>query len=119
MIDGEVTDDGVPVIRFDLAGETFDAVVDTGFNGDLELPLRLRDRLKARFVNSIISILAAGQTVVEDVYSVEAPFDGQDVEAEASFSDCDDILIGTRLLRKHFLEIDFVNQTVRLERPNS
>jgi clan AA aspartic protease len=116
MIDGEVTDDGVPIIRIELAGETFEAVIDTGFNGDLELPLRLREPLKARFVNSIVSNLAAGQTVVEDVYSVEVPFDGRIVKAEVSFAYASEILIGTRLLRRHHLEIDFVKQTVRLER---
>jgi clan AA aspartic protease len=119
MIDGEVTDDGVPAIRLDLAGVSFDAIVDTGFNGDLELPLRLRERLKAHFVNSIVSILAAGQKVVEDVYAVEVPFNGRNIETEISFSDGDDVLIGTRLLREHCLQIDFVQQTVRLERATS
>ena len=119
MIAGEVTDDGVPFIRFELAGEVFVAVIDTGFNGDLELPRKLRDRLNAKFVNSIESVLAAGQSVVEDVYAVMVTFDGRHFQAEVTFSDAGEILIGTRLLRQHFLEVDFVQQTLRLERPQS
>ena len=116
MITGEVTDDTVPLIEFPLAGETYPAVIDTGFNGDLELPASLRDRLPVRFLYSIESILAAGQSIVEDLYAVAVPFDGQMVQAEVTFSGGHDILIGTRLLRGHRLEIDFVRRTVRLER---
>jgi len=36
MIHGTTNDDGVPVIRLVVAGQDWAAVIDTGFNGDLE-----------------------------------------------------------------------------------
>lgn len=35
---GTVTDDGVPIIMLPVAGQMWPGIIDTGFNGDLELP---------------------------------------------------------------------------------
>lgn len=51
MLAGTVTDDGVPVIMLLLAGKMSPGIIDTGFNGDLELPESLRWSLKARFLD--------------------------------------------------------------------
>lgn len=39
MITGRVSNEGVPIIQLAVAGKTWSAVIDTGFNGDLELPV--------------------------------------------------------------------------------
>ena len=57
-----------------------------------------------------------GQTIEEDVYLVEFPFDGQIVQAEATFVLGTQILMGTHLLRDYRLTVDFVGKTVELER---
>lgn len=116
MIRGAVTTDGIPIVELAVGGETFAAIVDTGFNGDLELPGTLRDSLGAQYVARSKSVLAAGQTAEEDVYAVEFPFDGQTVAAYATFVAGDEILIGTRLLREHRLEIDFKSGVLHLTR---
>ncbi len=116
MIRGQVTTDGVPKVLLSVAGKEFTAIVDTGFNGDLELPLTLRDLLDAQFVARSRSLLAAGQTVEEDVYSVEFPFDGRTMEAYATFVSANEILIGTNLLQEHRLEIDFKTRVLFLTR---
>ena len=72
--------------------------------------------LQATRIGPIESILAAGQVVIEDLYAVEILFDGEFVRAEATFVPGDELLIGTGLLRRHRLEIDFPNSTVHLER---
>lgn len=38
MIYGTVSDVGVPTIILPIAGQEWSATIDTGFNGDLELP---------------------------------------------------------------------------------
>ncbi len=38
MIRGTVSADGVPTITVSIAGQDWIAIIDTGFNGDLELP---------------------------------------------------------------------------------
>lgn len=100
---------GTPVIRVEIAGTHYDAVIDTGFNGDLELPEALRKHLNPSFAFQAFSLLAAGVTVEEDVYAVDFPFDGKIVKAVATFVDGSEILIGTHLLRGYRLKISFAS----------
>lgn len=116
MIVGVVRDDGVPVIRLTVAGSTWPAVIDTGFNGYLELPESLRPSVNAQFIGRLESLLAGGQSVVEDNHQVEFPFDGRQMVVEATFSPGDEILIGTGLVMDYRLEISFPQRTVLLER---
>lgn len=116
MIVGIVTDEDVPIITLTVAGRSWSAIIDTGFNGDLELPEILRPFVNPRFICQIHAFLAGGQSIVEDYYYVDFPFDGQTVVAEATFAPGVEILIGTHLLRQHRLEINFVDKTVLLER---
>ena len=110
-----MTEDGVPVIMLPIAGQLWQGTIDTGFNGDLELPAGLRLFVNARFMGRMTSLLASGQHSEEDLYLVEVPFDGQMVHAEATFVPGQEILIGTHLLRSYRLEISFPAQTVLLE----
>src|SRR5262249_52494003 len=71
MISGKVTVDGVPEIILSLAGQEWAAIVDTGFNGSLELPLALHGHVNAELTGSVVSLLAAGQTILEDAYVVD------------------------------------------------
>ena len=105
-----------PRITDDHAGQDWPATIDTGFNGDLELPDALRDILNAHFVGRATVALAGGQSVEEEVYLVDFPFDGRVVQAEATFVSGSRILLGTRLLREYSLQINFVSRTVQLER---
>jgi predicted aspartyl protease len=116
LIEGTVSDDGVPAIDVEVAGESWRAIIDTGFNGELELPERLREHSNARLVGRVTSVLAANQRVEEDVYLVDFPFDGTTVRVQATFVDGDEILMGTRLLRSHCLRINFPAKTVIIER---
>ena len=116
MIVGTVSADGVPTITLSVAGQDWPAVIDTGFNGDLELPETLRGALNARYVGRVTSALAGGQSIEEDVYVVEFPFDGYLVPAEATFVPGSSILTGTHLIREYQLQIDFVHRSVQLAR---
>ncbi len=116
MIVGSVGSDGVPVVTIELDGTIWEATIDTGFNGDLELPKDLRGALKPYYVGRTRFLLAAGQTAEEDTYLVEFPFDGTIVVAEATFTDGPGILVGTKMLRQHRLDIHFPSRSVLLER---
>ena len=116
MIQGVVTDDGTPLVVLTVAGQDWPAVIDTGFNGDLELPEVLRSGVNPRYWAESFSELAAGQHIVEELFLVDFPFDGESIQAETTFARVAEILIGTHLLRSHRLEIHFVNRTVLLER---
>ncbi|MSP41397.1 MAG: hypothetical protein EXR70_23160 [Deltaproteobacteria bacterium] len=116
MIPGVVSVQGLPTIILAIAGRDWPATIDTGFNGDLELPDALREPLDAHFVGRATAALAGGQSVEEDPYLVDFPFDGRIVQAEATFVTGSGILIGTRLLREYSLRINFISRTVELER---
>ena len=117
---GIVSDTGVPIITLSVAGQEWTAPIDTGFNGDIELPEALRNVLNPQYVGKVTSALVGGQvggqTIEEDVYLVDFPFDGDIIQARATFVIGNEILIGTHLLREYRLQIDFVRQTVILEK---
>ena len=116
MIKGTVTQERVPQIQIPVGARTWPAVIDTGFNGDLELPSELKGEVQSQFVGVVESSLAAGQTVVENCYLVEFTFDGKTRNIEATFVDTDEILVGTGMLMNHHLSINFPAGTIVLNR---
>lgn len=116
MIRGFVSADGVPTITLSIVGRDWTAIIDTGFNGDVELPEGLRDSLNAWYVGRVTSALAGGQTIEENVYLVDFPFDNQMIQVEATFVPGSQILMGTRLLQEYRLQINFVSKHIQLER---
>jgi predicted aspartyl protease len=119
LVLGHVDRDGKPIVLLDIGGRAWPSLIDTGFNGALELPEALRPLVKPRFQGTVYSILAGGQSLLEESYLVDFPFDGETVTAEAVFAPgTSEILLGTLLLDRHRLEIDFVARTVRIERVN-
>ncbi len=99
----------------EVGDQRWQAIIDTGFNGELELPERLRSHVNTRFVGRATSLLAVNQRIEEEVFLVDFPFDGRMVRAQATFVDGDEILIGTRMLRDYRLQIDFPARTVCIE----
>jgi predicted aspartyl protease len=116
LIRGAVSADGVPTIEVLVAGQAFAATIDTGFNGDLELPSSLREVLNPQYLGRSMSVLAAGQTIEEDVYRVQFPFDSRRVSAQVTFVPDSEVLIGTHFLRDYRLEVNFQTRIVLLER---
>lgn len=116
MIQGTVTTDGIPTVSLAVAGQMWEATVDTGFNGDLELPEALRAFVSPHFLAPTEWLLAGDQRIVEDTYEVQFPFDGAALAAEATFVPGNTILIGTGLISQYRLTVDFVAETVLLER---
>src|ERR1043165_5642843 len=116
MIEGTVNELGVPVIELKLAGRSWIATIDTGFNGGLELPEELRPLVNPIPAGRATSMLAGGQMITENQYRVTFPFDGKLVKTAATFVAGDGILIGTRLLKPYRLTVDFPERKMWLER---
>jgi predicted aspartyl protease len=119
LIEGVLTADGLPGVEIELANKRWQAIIDTGFNGELELPEELRLHVNAQYVGRVTSLLAANQHVEEDVFLVDFPFDHHVVRVEATFVHCEDILVGTGMLRDYRLLIDFPARTVVIEKASS
>lgn len=116
MIRGTVGPDGLPRITVQVDGKDWPALIDTGFNGDLELPHALGSAVGAQYQGTVYSVVADGRRIFEDSYRVLFPFDGDLLPAAATFAEVQELLIGTRLLRKHVLTINFAERTVVIER---
>jgi len=116
LIVGSVFDEGVPVITLEVAGREWQSVVDTGFNGDLELPAELLPLLHHEYLGRTFSTLAGGQQIEEDAYLVYISFDGEIVPTEVTFAPGEQILVGTNLLQSHRLQVDLPARTVTLQR---
>ena len=104
------------MIEVDVGGQRRQAIIDTGFNGEEELPERLRAHVRAQFVGCAESLLAANQRIEEDIFLVEFPFDSLHLRIEATFVDGNEILIGTGLLKNYRLQIDSPAGTVLIEK---
>ena len=113
---GEVDPRGTPILRLTIAGQEWVAVIDTGFDGELELPDFLAPYFQAGPASPARTTLGAGTVVDENLYLIEFPFDGEVVQAEAAFSPVPEILIGTTMLLNYRLEVNFVARTVVLEK---
>jgi predicted aspartyl protease len=118
VVKGEVTSDGEVVASIEIAGRTRRAVIDTGFTGDLQLPGDLFESLNPTFRGKVESVLANGEIIEKDIFLVDFAFDNQIIVAESSFGTSEVILIGTRLLHSHRLEVNFHVRSVLLERVN-
>lgn len=116
MITGTVTQEGEPVVTISVGGRDWAAIIDTGFNGDLQLPEDCRVSLAVTYAGRATWILANNQRIEEDRYLAEVLFDGQMVPVMVSFAPAVEALIGTHLLRRHRLTIDFDARTVLLEK---
>ena len=116
MITGVITDEDVPFVYFELGSRSWPAIVDTGFNGELELPNSLRPLVNAEYVGRVTSLLAANQRIEEDIFLVDFPFDGRIIRAQATFVDGNEILMGTGMLQEYRLFDDFPAQRVIIEK---
>lgn len=113
---GEISPDGEPILSFNFGGTEWIGVIDTGFTGEVDLPLALHGYFGGTPWGQRQSVLTDGTIVTDDVYVVDFPFDGQLLRVQVSYTPVSALLIGTGLLLDYRLEIDFPAGTVELTR---
>ena len=118
MVHGVVNRHGEPVVSLQLVLRhglrAFPAVIDTGFNGYLSVPERIATRGGWQLLGTEDFEIATGQSVAQRVYLGDVIFDRSHVRVYAVATDATDILIGTRLLARHTLTINFRRKSVTL-----
>jgi clan AA aspartic protease len=102
------------VVCRDGSSHTVSAVIDTGFNGQVNLARRVADvlDLSLTYEGTVEVELADGTMVETDVYSSTIRFDGHELEAEVLLTDAEDTLIGTGLLTAKVLLINFATREI-------
>jgi clan AA aspartic protease len=94
-----------------------EGILDTGFDGFLCLPIPIAVSLGLQLIDVVRSELADG-TVLEDdlVFAGRAEWDGAVKDVEVLLTRAEDVLIGTAFLQEHRVQLDYVANTVRVER---
>jgi len=117
MATGVLTPDGMAVLEIELSGQLLPAVIDTGFEGGLQLPHSWYPRLQPPPYRQVTYQLGGGQILVQHTYLVTFALDGHTQTVETLFADSDEILLGVDAMREYRLVIDFPANSVTLERP--
>lgn len=116
MVTGALRSTGSPVVPIEIAGQTFEAVVDTGFEGSLQLPDLFFSVLNPVYRADQPYQYADGRMGVIPLYDVVVRFDGEDRVLRTQFEvSSDEIILGVDAMKDYRLEINFVARTVLLE----
>jgi clan AA aspartic protease len=111
MLKGRVNRHGEPIVAIQLLLRTrpsaFPAVIDTGFNGYLSVPARLLSHSRWQAIGTEKFEIATGAIVEQGIFLGEIVFDGQRSPVYVVATQAQDILIGTKLLKRKVLSINF------------
>lgn len=119
MIKGYLDQYGQPKIKLITKGLqkqiAIEAVIDTGFNGELCLPTEIAVLLGLELAGREMVELADGSMQTELFFIGKVILEKDEFPVQISLSESDDALLGTGLLKEQKLEIGFASGTVRLE----
>jgi len=99
------------------AGRAIEFVIDTGFDGELLLPLDFAEILKLPLLGERDLLGVGGGTITAFTSIVKINWLGVERTTELILSEGTDQLIGTRLLRGTLLRIDYINNLVEIQKP--
>lgn len=116
MVQGALRPRGTPVVPIEVAGQTYEAILDTGFEGGLQLPDVFQPIVGGNFVVREPIQYADGRIGHVDVFDVVVRFDGEDQVMRTQYADTDELILGVEALKDYRLDINFVTRSVLLER---
>lgn len=90
------------------------AIVDTGFDGHVCLPIRLAVQLGLVLTGEQLIELADGTRRNELVFAARVELFGEEQEVDMMLTASDDALIGTRLLNHYRASIEFPGGEVKI-----
>lgn len=119
MPTGHFRGTGSPMVWLTLAGNAFEAVLDTGFEGGLQLPDAWRPPLLpllTRPHQELTYQMPDGRIAKTYSYWLDVEFGSDALVVETIFMSGDEILLGVDALRDYRLTIDFPAGTVAVDR---
>ncbi|MDP6355829.1 MAG: clan AA aspartic protease [Planctomycetota bacterium] len=114
MVIGAVDSNLQAVVELTLVGPqnqpiNVNAIIDTGFNGFLTLPLAQVRNLECEHIAKAEATLADGSTDAFELFLAEVIWDGRKRVVEADSSE-GELLIGMAMMRGHDLSIRITDQ---------
>jgi clan AA aspartic protease len=95
-----------------IRGETFDCLIDTGFNGGLVLPRSEAARLNLTILGRVPIIGVGRAKLIADIAELEVEWLGGKRAIEVIITDGDESLLGTELLDGTQLLVNYIAYTV-------
>lgn len=92
-----------------------DVILDTGFNGELSLPVELKEKCKIEFVSVKPYELANGEIVEENVYLTELIVNEKSYIVETTLTGSKIALIGMELIRNKIAVFNLKDNTVKVD----
>lgn len=109
-----------PKIRLTVVGarksSLLEAILDTGFDGYLSLPISIAVTLGIELTTIIPVEYADGRRSQELVFSVKIDFDGKEIIVPATLTAGAEALAGTALLATYELRVNFSRQKITLQK---
>lgn len=113
---GYVDEFGQPKVEVTFMGPwgkvITEAIIDTGFNGEVSLPVPIAVRLGLRLKGTQEVMLADGSRKSSLVFAGQIVLDGAPEDTLIFLSDLNEPLLGTQLLGNRLLKIDFSKNEV-------
>jgi clan AA aspartic protease len=116
---GYVDDQFQPKIKIGTKGMRkaveIEAVIDTGFSGDLCLPFAIATQLGLELWGDRLVELADGSVKRDILFLGMAVWDDKDKVVEISLTESEEALVGSGLLEEKRLTIDYADKVVMIE----
>jgi len=116
---GYVDDQLQPKVKLKTKGMRkaveIEAVVDTGFSGDLCLPLTVATQLGLELWGDQFAELADGSIKRDILFLGIVVWENKEKAVEISLTESEETLIGSGLLEKQRLTIDYADKVVMIE----
>jgi clan AA aspartic protease len=110
-MEGYVDEFGQPKIEATFIGPAgkiiTEAIIDTGFSGDVCLPIPIAIQLGLQLRGSQEILLADGTRKSTLLFAGQVILDREPEEVRIFLTELSDVLIGTQLLRSRTLEVNF------------
>jgi clan AA aspartic protease len=93
----------------------FEAWIDTGFTGEIALPLAIIQNLGLPQSGTVSAELANGEAVIMSTYTCIIDWFGTDQQIEVVANQGGSPLLGVGLLRGHRLIVDYTSLTLSID----
>jgi len=118
-MEGLITEDMNPILKIRVRGSqsevTTYGILDTGFNGELCVPIETAVKLGLELVSTAEVIFADGRREEELVFSGELYWFGNWKKVKISLTKAQEVLLGIRLLRWKSMNMNFCKGTVEID----
>lgn len=120
MIEGYLDEAKRPTVKITLNGKTttlaLNAIIDTKFDGDLCLPIEVAVQLGLEPVE-VIEIKKADEEIEKKLlFAGQLDWFREELDVDIILHNSSDVLLGTRPLKNCQVSIDFLENTVKIDK---